>query len=61
MLDKPAKFYREMDKYPSQIKIMFEDGHTEIYDRRIEQPAPQVIESIRIIKKWRGYTPLEVR
>lgn len=42
--------------YPDQIRVSFSDGHTEIYDRRVVQPAPQLVESVKIIRKWKqGY------
>jgi hypothetical protein len=42
--------------YPDQIRVSFSDGHTEVYERRVEQPAPVIMENIRIIRKWKqGY------
>lgn len=57
MMDKPLPNYRsEESKYPEQIRISFNDGVTAVYDIRVEQPAPQIMESIRIIRKWKnGY------
>ena len=63
ILDKPLpKYERDSSKYPDQIRVCFEDGHTEIYDRRIEQPAPVIIENIKIIRKWKqGYVNKPMR
>lgn len=41
-MPKPAVYYdRSGSRYPETIRLSFEDGHTEIYDRRVEQPSPQ--------------------
>lgn len=63
MLDKAVPNYdHNCSIYPDQIRVSFSDGHTEVYDRRVEQPAPQVVESIRIIRKWKqGYVNQPVR
>ena len=63
MLDKAVPNYdHKCSIYPDQIRVSFSDGHTEVYDRRVEQPAPQVVESIRIIRKWKqGYVNQPMR
>ena len=57
MLNKPVAVYRgENDWYPGQVRILFEDGTTQIYDLRQDQPHPALVHSIRIIEQWRtGY------
>ena len=41
MMPSPVPYYRRSDsKYPETIRVSFEDGHTEIYDRRVNQPRP---------------------
>ena len=57
ILPKPMPNYaHERSVYPEQIRISFSDGHTEIYERRIDQPHPVIIENIEIIRKWKqGY------
>lgn len=57
LLDRAVPNYEhDCNIYPDQIRVSFSDGHTEVYDRRVEQPAPQLVESIRIIRKWKqGY------
>ena len=43
MLPEPAAYYdREDSRYPDRIRLSFADGHTEIYDRRVNQPRPGV-------------------
>ena len=38
-LPKPATYYdKPGSKYPDRIRLSFADGHTEIYDRRVNQP-----------------------
>lgn len=39
-MPEPKPYYTHGDKYPDSVRICFEDGHTEIYDRRISQPSP---------------------
>ena len=57
ILPKPVPMYeREGSKYPEMIRVSFNDGSTAVYDLRVEQPAPVIIENIRIIRKWKqGY------
>lgn len=41
ILPEPAAYYDRLDsKYPDRIRLSFKDGHTEIYDRRVNQPRP---------------------
>lgn len=40
-LPEPAVYYDRQDsKYPDRVRVSFADGHTEIYDRRVNQPQP---------------------
>ena len=40
-MPEPAVYYARSDsKYPDVIRMSFDDGHTEIYDRRVNQPSP---------------------
>lgn len=51
-----ANYDTDASEKPETIRVSFADGSTEIYERRIKQPAPMVIRSIEIIKKWNtGY------
>lgn len=50
------KYEHESSKYPEHIRVSFADGHTAVYDLRVDQPAPQIVESIKIIRRMRqGY------
>ena len=41
-LPEPALYYgRNTGIYPETIRLSFNDGHTEIYDRRVKQPSPR--------------------
>ena len=57
ILPKPMPMYeRDSSEYPEMIRVSFSDGHTAVYELRVEQPAPVIIENIKIIRKWKqGY------
>jgi hypothetical protein len=57
MLPNPLPTYNhDFSKYPERIRVSFGDGSTAIYDLRVEMPAPQIVESVKIIRKWKqGY------
>ena len=56
ILDKPLPIYdHEWSEFPDRIRISFDNGKTAVYDLRMEQPAPVILENIKIIRKWRGY------
>ena len=40
---------------PEKIRVLFKDGRTMIYDIHIDQPAPVIIENIKIIRRMTGY------
>lgn len=63
MLPNPVPHYeREIGKYPDSIRVSFKDGHTAVYDIRVEQPAPVIVENIKIIRKWKqGYVNKPLR
>lgn len=43
-LPKPATYYDKTEsKYPDRVRVSFMDGHTEVYDRRVNQPQQQLI------------------
>ena len=47
---------REDSKYPEHIRVCFDDGTTKIYDLHTEQPAPVIMENIKIIRRMKqGY------
>lgn len=49
-------YLHDDSEYPEQLRASFEDGKTAIYDLRVEQPAPQVVKSIEIIRKMKTTT-----
>lgn len=56
ILEKPALYYDDLDEYPYQMRVSFEDGRTIVYERRYDQPHPIIIENVKIIRKWKqGY------
>ena len=57
IMEKVVPYYSHAwSKYPDQIRMSFEDGKSVIYEARMEQPAPVIIENIKIIRKWKqGY------
>ena len=44
-------------RHPEKIRVSFKDGTTAMYDLRVEQPAPVILENIRIIRRMVGYEP----
>ena len=43
MLPEPAAYYDHTEsKFPDRLRVSFEDGHTEVFDRRVNQPAPVI-------------------
>lgn len=49
-------------RIPEQIRVSFEDGSTAVYDLHTEQPAPVIMENIRIIRRMRqGYVNQPMR
>ena len=55
-------YERESSRIPEMVRIAFSDGTTAVYELRVEQPAPQIIENIRIIRKWKqGYVNQPMR
>ena len=57
ILDKVVPIYEhEYSVLPDRIRVLFSDGRTMIYDIHMDQPAPVIIENIRIIRRMKnGY------
>ena len=57
MLDRPvAQYEHKYSIHPETIRVSFSDGSTAVYDLRVNQPAPVIVENIQIIRKWKqGY------
>ena len=54
-------YEREDSRIPEKIRISFSDGSTAVYVIHVEQPAPQIVESINIIRKWVTGYPAQQR
>ena len=51
-LPEPATYYdRQGSRYPDRIRLSFADGHTEVYDRRVNQPRPNTYTNIPIRRR----------
>ena len=48
-------------RHPEKIRVSFRDGSTAVYDLRVEQPAPVILENIKIIRRMVGYEPKHAR
>ena len=57
ILPKPMPMYEhEYSEFPEKIRVKFSNGRTAVYELRVDQPAPVIIENIKIIRKWKqGY------
>lgn len=57
MLPEVVTYYdNDYSIHPDQIRVSFSDGNTLIYDLRVEQPAPIILENIKIIRRMKkGY------
>ena len=41
---------------PEKIRVLFMDGRTMIYDIHVDQPAPVIVQNIKLIRKMKqGY------
>lgn len=47
-------YERDSSRIPDSVRVCFDDGTTAVYPLRVDQPKPLVMESIRIIRKWRS-------
>ena len=46
----------EFSRHPGRVRLMFRDGTTAVYDLHVDQPAPVILENIRIIRRMKqGY------
>lgn len=57
ILDKVVPIYEhEYSVLPDRIRVLLSDGRTMIYDIHMDQPAPVIVENIRIIRRMKnGY------
>ena len=63
MLPLPLPIYEHTDsEIPEKIRISFTNGTSAVYELRVDQPAPQIVESIKIIRRMRqGYVNQPMR
>ena len=41
---------------PDRIRVLFSDGRTAVYDIHMDQPAPVIVQNIKLIRKMKqGY------
>lgn len=56
MLPEAVPYYdHDWSVHPDSVRISFSDGSTAIYDIRVEQPHPIILENVRIIRRMNGY------
>ena len=56
MLPEAVPYYEhDWSAHPDSVRISFSDGSTAIYDIRVEQPHPIILENVRIIRRMNGY------
>lgn len=47
---------------PDRIRVLFDDGRTMVYDIHTDQPAPVIVQNIKLIRKMKqGYVNQPVR
>ena len=52
----------DFSRHPEKVRLNFNDGSTAIYDLRVEQPAPVILENIKIIRRMKqGYVNKPLR
>ena len=56
MLPEAVPYYEhDWSVHPDAVRMSFSDGSTAIYDIRVEQPHPIILENVRIIRRMNGY------
>ena len=63
LLPKPYPIYERPDsEIPERVRISFTNGTSAIYELHVDQPAPVIMENIKIIRRMKqGYTNQPVR
>lgn len=52
----------DFSRHPEKVRLSFSDGSTAVYDLRVEQPAPVILENIKIIRRMKqGYVNKPLR
>ena len=58
VLPEPLPIYETVySEIPDRVRISFSNGTSAIYDLHTDQPAPVILENIRIIRRMVGYQP----
>ena len=58
VLPEPLPIYETIySEIPDRVRISFSNGTSAIYDLHTEQPAPVILENIKIIQRMVGYEP----
>ena len=57
MMPEAVPYYEhDWSVHPDTVRISFSDGSTAVYDIRVDQPHPVILENIRIIRRMKqGY------
>lgn len=56
LLPEAVPYYdHDWSVHPDTVRMSFSDGSTAIYDIRVEQPHPIILENVRIIRRMNGY------
>lgn len=56
MLPEAVPYYdHDWSVHPDAVRMSFSDGSTAIYDIRVEQPHPIILENVKIIRRMNGY------
>lgn len=63
LLPKPYPIYERPDsEIPERVRISFANGTSALYELHVDQPAPVIMENIKIIRRMKqGYTNQPVR
>ena len=62
VLPEPLPIYETIySEIPDRVRISFSNGTSAIYDLHTDQPAPVILENIRIIRRMVGYEPKHAR
>ena len=63
ILPNPLPIYdHDFSRIPDRVRMSFSDGSTAVYDLRMVQPSPVIIENIRIIRRMKqGYVNKPLR
>lgn len=57
ILEKVVPIYEhDYSVLPDRIRVLFDDGRTMVYDIHTDQPAPVIVQNIKLIRKMKqGY------